>query len=98
MAKRPEESLLETLAVALEKIMPVLGHFTNDNDIKSTLKAFLPNLSHNTSAIRRSAINSLVVLCRHSRKPNMFLSWLLSIVLQMVIPIEDDTPNGQVLS
>ncbi|KAG7155913.1 Huntingtin-like [Homarus americanus] len=97
MARRPEEPLLETLAVSLEKIMPTLGHFTNDNEIKNLLKAFLPNLSHTSSAVRRSAVTSLTVLCRHSRKPPMFLGWLLSTILQIMVPIQEDIPTSQIL-
>ncbi|XP_050730332.1 huntingtin-like isoform X2 [Eriocheir sinensis] len=97
MARRTEEPLLETLAAALEKIMPTLGHFTNDNEIKNLLKAFLPNLSHTSSAVRRSAVTSLLVLCCHSRKPPMFLSWLLTTILQTLVPVHDDAPTGQVL-
>ena len=97
MARRTEESLLETLAASLEKIMPTLGHFTNDNEIKNLLKAFLPNLSHPTSAVRRSAVSSLIILCSHSRKPPMFLGWLLSTILQTMVPVSEDAPSSQIL-
>lgn len=97
MARRTEEPLLETLASALEKIMPTLGHFTNDNEIKNLLKAFLPNLSHTSSGIRRSAVSSLLLLCRHSRKPPMFLGWLTTTILQTLVPIQEDVPTSQVL-
>nr|XP_045607422.1 huntingtin-like isoform X3 [Procambarus clarkii] len=97
MARRPEEPLLETLAAALEKIMPTLGHFTNDNEIKNLLKAFLPNLGHTSSAVRRSAVSSLTVLCCHSRKPPMFLGWLLSTILQILVPVQTDTSTSQIL-
>lgn len=97
MARRTEEPLLETLASSLEKIMPVLGHFTNDNEIKNLLKAFLHNLSSTSSAIRRSAVTSLIVLCCHSRKPPMFFGWLLSTILQILVPVQDDIPTSQVL-
>ncbi|KAK7079832.1 hypothetical protein SK128_022104, partial [Halocaridina rubra] len=97
MARRSEEALLETLASSLEKIMPTLGHFTNDNEIKSLLKAFLPNLSHTASAVRRSAVASLIILCCHSRKPPMFLGWLLSTILQTLVPVTEDTPTSQIL-
>lgn len=97
MARRTEEPLLETLAAALEKIMPTLGHFTNDNEIKNLLKAFLLNLSHTSSAVRRSAVSSLTVLCCYSRKPPMFLGWLLSTILQTLIPIQEDIPTNQIL-
>ncbi|XP_064096525.1 huntingtin-like [Macrobrachium nipponense] len=97
MARRTEEPLLETLATSLEKIMPTLGHFTNDNEIKNLLKSFLPNLNHTSSAVRRSAVSSLIILCCHSRKPPMFLGWLLSTILQTLVPVVEDLPNSQVL-
>ncbi|KAK3887735.1 hypothetical protein Pcinc_008172 [Petrolisthes cinctipes] len=97
MARRPEEPLLDTLAMALDKIMPALGHFTNDNEVKNLLKAFLQNLNHTSPAIRRSAVSSLVSLCRHSRKPPMFLGWLLGTVLQMLVPVQVDAPASMVL-
>ncbi|CAL4162698.1 unnamed protein product, partial [Meganyctiphanes norvegica] len=97
MAKRPEELLLETLANSLDKIMPTLGHFTNDNEIRNLLKAFLPNMSSPSSAVRRSAVSSLLVLCLHSRKPHMFHGWLLNTLLQIIVPIYDQNSTTQVL-
>lgn len=43
--ERPEESIHETLANSLPKIIEVLGPFTTDSDIKVVLKnAFFNNL------------------------------------------------------
>ncbi|XP_076067326.1 huntingtin isoform X2 [Oratosquilla oratoria] len=97
MARRQEEPLLETLASSLDKILPTLGHFTNDNEIKNLLKAFLPNLSHSSAAVRRTAVTSLIALCRYSRKPSMFFLWLLNTTLQLLIPIQEDISVSLVL-
>jgi len=34
ISKRPEESVQETLAAAIPKIMAAFGNFANDNEIK----------------------------------------------------------------
>ena len=96
LSKRPEEALLETLAFSLEKIMTTLGHFTNDNEVKTLLKAFIPNLSNPSSAIRRATVNSLMSLCQHSRKPKLFFTWLLTSILQGMIPTSTDLSTNKV--
>lgn len=35
--RRDEESVQETLAVAISKLMPVLGQFTNDKEVKVSI-------------------------------------------------------------
>lgn len=37
ISKRPEESVQETLAAAIPKIMAAFGNFANDNEIKVRL-------------------------------------------------------------
>lgn len=39
--RRDEESVQETLAVAITKLMPVLGQFTNDKEIKVSVYVFI---------------------------------------------------------
>ncbi|XP_023232349.1 huntingtin-like [Centruroides sculpturatus] len=87
-----EEAVQETLAVAIGKIMPVLGKFTNDLEIKLLLKAFLPNLVSESAAIRRTAASILIHICQHSRKPTTFFVWLLSSLLEYVIPVQEEKP------
>lgn len=43
ITKRQEESVQETLAAAMPKIMTALGHFANDSEIKVTFEA-LPDV------------------------------------------------------
>ncbi len=83
ISERTEEDLIqETLRIAMTKIMPILATFATDNEIISVLTAFLPNLQFVMSSVRRTAASSLVVICQHSRKPQIFFSWLLSHLLQ----------------
>lgn len=87
-----EEAVQETLALATGKIMPVLGKFTNDLEIKLLLKAFLPNLVSESAAIRRTAATILIHICQYSRKPTTFFVWLLSSLLEYVIPVQEEKP------
>ncbi|EDO49114.1 predicted protein [Nematostella vectensis] len=86
---RTEEAIQETLAVAVQKIFPVLGSFTSDNEVKQLMKAFLPNLRADQAMTRRTAGTSLAIICHHSRKPSMFHEWLLNILLGMVLPFQE---------
>ncbi|KAF2361699.1 Huntingtin middle-repeat [Trinorchestia longiramus] len=85
--QRPEESLQESLATATASICPALGHFASDNEIKLLLTAFQPNLSHKSNIIRRSAAQILVSICRHCRKPNLFMGLLVALLLKMLVPL-----------
>lgn len=50
ISKRPEESVQETLAAAIPKIMAAFGNFANDNEIKVSFLNLLvlPVTSQNT--------------------------------------------------
>ncbi|CAN7943046.1 unnamed protein product, partial [Ixodes hexagonus] len=85
-----EESVQEALANTVVRAMPVLGQFTNDNDIKMLLRTFLPNLSCSSALVRRSAALSLVTVCQWSRKPNVFFLWLLTDLFGLVLPVQEN--------
>ncbi|KAG8226325.1 hypothetical protein J437_LFUL009902, partial [Ladona fulva] len=88
IAKRTdEESVLETLAAALQKIFKSLGSFTNDNEVKTLLKAFLQNLSSPSAVARRTAASSILSICLYCRKPLAFLNWVLHSLLEIVEPV-----------
>ncbi|XP_075848995.1 huntingtin isoform X5 [Microcebus murinus] len=89
-SKRPEESVQETLAAAVPKIMASFGNFANDNEIKVLLKAFIVNLKSSSPTIRRTAAGSAVSICQHSRRTQYFYSWLLNVLLGLLVPIEDE--------
>ncbi|KAF2983101.1 hypothetical protein EK904_011151 [Melospiza melodia maxima] len=75
ISKRPEESVQETLAAAIPKIMAAFGNFANDNEIK----AFIANLKSSSPTIRRTAAGSAVSICQHSRRTQYFYAWLLNV-------------------
>nr|CAM12495.1 Huntingtin [Branchiostoma floridae] len=97
ICRRQEDSVQETLANSLKKTFPVLGSFTNDAEIKVLLKTFLPNLRSASAVTRRTAASSLVTFCQHSRKPRHFFCWLLTVLLGMVIPIQEDRKSHTLL-
>ncbi|XP_046383294.1 huntingtin isoform X2 [Ischnura elegans] len=77
-----DESVLETLAAALQKIFKSLGCFTTDNEIKILLNAFLPNLGSSSAVARRTAASSILSICLHCRKPLASLDWVLQCLLE----------------
>uniref|UniRef100_A0A8C7ABF9 Huntingtin n=1 Tax=Neovison vison TaxID=452646 RepID=A0A8C7ABF9_NEOVI len=90
ISKRPEESVQETLAAAVPKIMASFGNFANDNEIKVLLKAFIANLKSSSPTIRRTAAGSAVSICQHSRRTQYFYSWLLNVLLGLLVPVESE--------
>ncbi|XP_015417051.1 PREDICTED: huntingtin [Myotis davidii] len=96
-SKRPEESVQETLAAAIPKIMASLGNFANDNEIKVLLKAFITNLKSSSPTTRRTAAACVVSVCQHSRRTQYFYSWLLSVLLGLLVPVEGEHPSLLVL-
>ncbi|XP_023685417.2 huntingtin isoform X3 [Paramormyrops kingsleyae] len=93
ISKRPEETVQETLATAIPKLMAALGNFANDNEIKVLLKAFVANLKSSSTTIRRTAASSAVSVCRHSRRPQYFYTWLLNVLLGLLVPVDDEHPS-----
>ncbi|XP_057402207.1 huntingtin isoform X2 [Balaenoptera acutorostrata] len=89
-SKRPEESVQETLAAAVPKIMASFGNFANDSEIKVLLKAFIANLKSSSPTVRRTAAGSAVSICQHSRRTQYFYSWLLSVLLGLLVPVEEE--------
>ncbi|XP_008576194.1 PREDICTED: huntingtin isoform X2 [Galeopterus variegatus] len=89
-SKRPEESVQETLAAAVPKIMASFGNFANDSEIKVLLKAFIANLKSSSPTIRRTAAGAAVSICQHSRRTQYFYSWLLNVLLGLLVPVEDE--------
>ncbi|XP_074848498.1 huntingtin isoform X2 [Carettochelys insculpta] len=97
ISKRPEESVQETLAAAIPKIMAAFGNFANDNEIKVLLKAFIANLKSSSPTIRRTAAGSAVSICQHSRRTQYFYTWLLNVLLGLLVPVEDEHPTLLIL-
>uniref|UniRef100_A0ACB8E7E6 Uncharacterized protein n=1 Tax=Sphaerodactylus townsendi TaxID=933632 RepID=A0ACB8E7E6_9SAUR len=97
VCKRSEESVQETLAAAIPKIMSAFGNFANDNEIKALLKTFVTNLKSSSPTIRRTAAASTVSICQHSRRTQYFYTWLLNVLLGLLFPIEDEYPTVLIL-
>ncbi|GCB77473.1 hypothetical protein scyTo_0015670, partial [Scyliorhinus torazame] len=97
ISKRSEESVQETLAAAVPKIMMALGNFANDSEIKMLLKTFIGNLKSSSPTIRRTAASSAVSICQHSRKAQYFYTWLLNVLLGFMVPVEEDRHTPLIL-
>ncbi|XP_031720297.1 huntingtin, partial [Anarrhichthys ocellatus] len=90
ITKRQEETVQETLAAAMPKIMAALGHFANDGEIKVLLKSFVANLKSSSPTIRRTAASSAVSVCQHSRRASYFYTWLLNMLLGLLVPVDEE--------
>uniref|UniRef100_A0AAY4AQL9 Huntingtin n=1 Tax=Denticeps clupeoides TaxID=299321 RepID=A0AAY4AQL9_9TELE len=97
ITKRQEESVQETLATAIPKIMAALGNFANDGEIKVLLKAFVANLKSSSPTIRRTAASSAVSVCQNSRRTHYFYAWLLNVLLGLVVPVDAEYPSHLIL-
>uniref|UniRef100_A0A1B6D7Q0 Huntingtin n=1 Tax=Clastoptera arizonana TaxID=38151 RepID=A0A1B6D7Q0_9HEMI len=97
ISKRKEELLLETLSVAIPKIMKALGTFTTDSDIKKLLKSFMNNLSDNVPVVRRTAASSILAICQHCRKPDYFIAFALYANIESLVPVQEDRNKSLVL-
>ncbi|GFR89453.1 huntingtin [Elysia marginata] len=90
ICRREEETVQETLSTAMPKICSALMPFANDTEVKALLKSFLPNL-HSTSAVcRRMSASGLALICQHSRAPVSFFNYLVGVLLEMILPVDDD--------
>ncbi|XP_077461112.1 huntingtin isoform X5 [Stigmatopora argus] len=90
ITKRQEETVQETLALSMPKIMAALGHFANDGEIKVLLKSFVANLKSSSPTIRRTAASCAVSVCQHSRRTSYFYTWLLNVLLGLLVPVDED--------
>ncbi|KAK1886925.1 Huntingtin [Dissostichus eleginoides] len=97
ITKRQEETVQETLAAAMPKIMSALGHFANDGEIKVLLKSFVANLKSSSPTIRRTAASSAVSVCQHSRRASYFYTWLLNVLLGLLVPVDEEHPTHLIL-
>uniref|UniRef100_A0A673B0H5 Huntingtin n=1 Tax=Sphaeramia orbicularis TaxID=375764 RepID=A0A673B0H5_9TELE len=97
ITKRQEETVQETLAAAMPKIMVALGHFANDSEIKVVLKSFVANLKSSSPTIRRTAASSAVTVCQHSRRTSYFYTWLLNVLLGLLVPVDEEHPSHLIL-
>ncbi|XP_076265784.1 huntingtin isoform X2 [Rhynchophorus ferrugineus] len=97
ITKRTEEPIHETLANCLPKIINVLGPFATDADIELLLKAFLNNINNSSPTVRRAASNCILSICINSRKPYIFVTYCVNILLGLIIPVDDTHDNYVIL-
>ncbi|KAJ8928271.1 hypothetical protein NQ314_019222 [Rhamnusium bicolor] len=97
IAERTEESIHETLAISLPKIMKVLGCFSSENEIKVLLKAFLANVSVQSTVIRRTTSSCILSICMNCRKPYTFIMYCLNHLLDLIIPVNESQTNSLIL-
>ncbi|XP_045472991.1 huntingtin [Harmonia axyridis] len=88
--ERSEESVHETLASSLPKIIEVLGPFTTDNDIKNLLKSFMANISNPSAVIKRTTAYSIQSICLNCPKPYLSIVYCIHIVLGFVFPLNEN--------
>ncbi|XP_005093645.2 huntingtin [Aplysia californica] len=95
ICRREEEAVQETLSSAMPKICSALMPFANDTEVKALLKSFLPTLRATSAVCRRMSASSLALICQHSRAPLSFFNYLVSVLLEMILPvdIEHDVPT-----
>ncbi|XP_071947754.1 huntingtin-like isoform X2 [Antedon mediterranea] len=89
ISRRDEESVQETLASFMHKVLPVLGCFLTDTEVKDLMKVFYPNLHKPSAATRRTAAACLMLICQHGRKPSLHFSILIQVLLKFVIPVKE---------
>lgn len=97
ITKRSEDMIHEALSQSFENILPILGHFFNDTETRNLMKVFLINISNPSTTIRRSAASCLINLSQYSRKPVFLSLWLLDTIMQLVVPVSNDTPSALIL-
>ncbi|CAG9862370.1 unnamed protein product [Phyllotreta striolata] len=97
IAGRKEELVHETLANSLPKIMKALGCFTTENEIKALLKAFLVNVSNDSSVIRRTTTNCILSICTNCKNPSVFMMYCFNNLLDILVPVNAEHFTSQIL-
>lgn len=97
ITKRQEETVQETLASAMPKIMVALGQFANDSELKVLLRSLVANLKSSSPTIRRTAASSAVTICQHARRTSHFYIWLLNVLLGLLVPVDEEYPTHLIL-
>ncbi|KAJ8026358.1 Huntingtin [Holothuria leucospilota] len=94
ISRREEDIVQEALASFMEKVLPVLGSFLTDMEVKNLTKVLYPNLESSSAATRRSAASMLVMICCHGRKSTVYFSKLIQTLLMFVSPVPTNlTPH-----
>lgn len=97
IVKREDDPVQEVMGIMMFKLCPVLGMFMNEHDIKILLRSFLPNLASSSATSRRTAAATLNTLCKYSRKPAHFYSWLVTMLLGSITPLTNELSSHTIL-
>ncbi|CAH1990108.1 unnamed protein product [Acanthoscelides obtectus] len=97
ITERTEESIHETLAVSLLKIMKALGCFTSENEIRVLLKAFLKNIGNTSPVIRRTTVTSILAIILNCKKPSLFITRCLNYLLDILVPVNETQTTHNIL-
>ncbi|XP_073969271.1 huntingtin isoform X3 [Rhodnius prolixus] len=97
IASREEESVLETLASSIPKIMAALGCFMSDTEVKELLQMFMKNIHSENTVLRRTAANSILGVCLNCQKSQVFVVYTLSTLLDQVLPLKDNQSTYTIL-
>ncbi|KAK7109044.1 hypothetical protein V1264_013160 [Littorina saxatilis] len=90
ICRREEETVQETLSNSMPKICSALMGFANDSEVKALLKSFLTNLMSPSAVCRRMAASSLSLICQYSRSPINFFTYLITVILELVTPVDKE--------
>ncbi|XP_076466851.1 LOW QUALITY PROTEIN: huntingtin-like [Babylonia areolata] len=90
ICRREEEAVQETLSNSMPKICSALMAFANDSEVKALLKSFLTNLVSPSAVCRRMAASSLTLICQYSRTPLSFFTYLITVILELVLPVDKE--------
>ncbi|OQV21760.1 putative Huntingtin [Hypsibius exemplaris] len=94
LSRRDEDLIHESLTEGLPLVLKALGPFITETEIRSLVRAFLPNLSAESSVKRRTAATGVVELCMQSRKPAPAIEWLLRGLLGLVRSAADNASSA----
>ncbi|KAI5715946.1 hypothetical protein M8J77_024984 [Diaphorina citri] len=86
ISARSEDSIVETLASSIPKIFKNLAYYATDSEIKLLTQKFLKKLSSPHTVHRRCAVQCVIGVCVNSKKPDVFLQYVLSCVLESILP------------
>jgi hypothetical protein len=76
----PNEALLETMSVAIDKIAETLANHLDRTEIAELLTAFLGNLANPSGAIRRAVCKSTIAVLRHYHAARSLFPSLVEIL------------------
>ncbi|CAF3598174.1 unnamed protein product [Adineta steineri] len=98
IAARSEDIVHEKLPEYYELIFRVLGRSINDKEIKDLLLAYLANMSHESSLIRRSSAACLIVICHHSRYPMAIARYLITYATDQLLEHHNQTESIRLIN